>query len=82
LELSKRFEELGVKQKSVYVWSDWFEKGKYGIGDRKYVLTGCEFSGEQTLLSLALLEVQSDRRVQHRQKNARRAEAVRATQCA
>jgi hypothetical protein len=29
LALAKRLKELGVKQESVYVWSDWFKEGKY-----------------------------------------------------
>jgi len=31
LELAKRLKELGVAQQSLYVWSDWFEEGKYGV---------------------------------------------------
>src|SRR5262249_10890394 len=37
---------------------------------RDFLLTGCKFSREHTLLSLALPEAQSERRVRCRQKNA------------
>jgi len=45
-------------------------------------LTGCTFSREHTLLSLALVEVQNKGRVWCRQKNVRQAGVTMATKCA
>jgi hypothetical protein len=45
-------------------------------------ITGCEFSGEQKLLTFALVKAQSDRRVRCNQKNAWHAVAASTTKCA
>jgi site-specific recombinase XerD len=47
-----------------------------------FFLTGCEFSREPKLLTFALVEAQSERRVQGPQKNAWHAGAASTTKCA
>jgi hypothetical protein len=47
-----------------------------------FVRTGCEFSGVQTLLALAMAYVKSGRRERCSQKNAGHAAAERGTECA
>jgi hypothetical protein len=57
------------------------KRGKTAQGPQRYLLTGCEFSGEQCLRSCALVEVQRERRVWCRQKKAWYPVAARTTKC-
>src|SRR5262249_10931256 len=47
-----------------------------------YIVTGCKFCREHTLLSLALVEVQNKGRVWCRQKNVRKVGGAMMTKCA
>jgi len=74
-----------LKHQVTMRWHDGNARGpgwfSHQLADGSY-LTGCTFSREHTLLSLALVEVQNKGRVWCRQKNVRQAGVTMATKCA
>ena len=79
-----RFRWIGDTLKKVF--SPHLEKALTFLDDKLFPatsnVTGCEFSGVQTRLTLAIVETRRGSRVWYRQKNTRSAEAACRMECA